>query len=156
MNSWPERGTSKTASNTSSTDVVRRFLDLLATGDVDAAVDLLGADVAYINVPLPPIRGRERVRRAFKAATRFSGTGFEVYIQSISSEGDTVLTERTDVLIWGPMRVQLWVCGRFDVRHGEIVLWKDYFDWVYFTIALVRGLVGIVLPSVRAKPPVDA
>lgn len=154
MNSLPEQGTSKTAGNTSPSDVVRRFLDLLATGDVDAAVDLLGADVHYINVPLPPMRGRERVRRAFKAATRFSGSAFEVYIHTLASEGNTVLTERTDVLIWGPLRVQLWVCGRFDVQEGRIALWKDYFDWAYFTVAVVRGLVGIVLPSVRAKPPV--
>ena len=138
----------------SPTSVVRQFLELLAKGDVDGAVELLDEDVDYINVSLPTIRGRDRVHRVFKAMEKVNGAGFEVYFHGISEDGSTVLTERTDVLIWGPMRVQLWVCGRFDVRNGQITLWKDYFDWLNFTLAMVRGLIGIVLLSVRAKPPV--
>ncbi len=134
--------------------VVRQFLELLAKGDVDGAVDLLDEDVDYINVSLPTIRGRDRVGRMFKAMEKLSGSGFEVYFHGISADGGTVLTERTDVLIWGPMRVQIWVCGRFDVRDGQITLWKDYFDWANFTLAMVRGIIGIFLPSLRAKPPV--
>lgn len=134
--------------------VVRQFLELLAKNDVEGAVDLLDGDVEYINVSLPTIRGRDRVRRVFKAMDKVNGAGFEVYFHGISEDGGTVLTERTDVLIWGPMRVQIWVCGRFDVRDGQITLWKDYFDWLNVTLAMVRGLIGILLPSVRAKPPV--
>lgn len=153
MNPVTDEEFQKTKTETSPAILVRRFLELLAEGDMDAAVDLLDADVEYINVSMPAIRGRERVRRIFKSATRLKNTGFEVYFHHISHEGDTVLTERTDVLIWGPIRVQIWVCGRFDVRDGRIVLWKDYFDWLNFSIALVRGLVATVIPSVRAKPP---
>lgn len=133
--------------------VARRFLELLAEDEVDAAVDLLAEDVEYVNVSLPTIRGRERVRRAFTRAMRAQGTGFEVYFHSVAEEGGTVLTERTDVLLWGPLRVQIWVCGRFDVRDGEITLWKDYFDWMNATGALLRGLVGIAVPALRAVPP---
>src|ERR1700712_3894106 len=42
--------------------VVQQFLELLAAGELDAACDLLSDDVEYINVSLPTIRGRERVR----------------------------------------------------------------------------------------------
>jgi limonene-1,2-epoxide hydrolase len=142
-----------TESQPSPTSVVRQFLDLLAKGDLDGAVDLLDEDVDYINVSLPTIRGRDRVRRVFKALEKANGAGFEVYFHGISEDGGTVLTERTDVLIWGPMRAQIWVCGRFDVRDGQITLWKDYFDWLNATLAMVRGLIGIVFPSVKAKPP---
>ncbi|HEX3981795.1 MAG TPA: limonene-1,2-epoxide hydrolase family protein, partial [Acidimicrobiales bacterium] len=111
-------------------------------------------DVDYLNVSTPTIRGRERVRRVLGAAMGLPKAGFEVYFHSISNDQGAVLTERTDVLIWGPLRVQFWVCGRFDVRDGKITLWKDYFDWVNVTLAMVRGLVGAVVPAVRARPPV--
>ena len=132
--------------------VVERFLDLLRAGDIDGAVDLLGLDVEYTNVGLPMVRGRERVRRLFRAGVQ-RGAGFDVYVHAISADGSTVLTERTDVLKYGRMNVQLWVCGRFDVRDGQIVLWRDYFDYLAFAVATIRGLLGVVFPAARAKPP---
>lgn len=135
------------------TAVVRRFLELLQEQEVDRAMDLLAPDVRYINVSLPVIRGRDRVQRAFQAANRMPGAGFEVYFHTISADGAAVMTERTDVLLFGPVRLQIWVCGRFDVRDGLIELWKDYFDWWNFLTATVRGLVGAVVPALRPRPP---
>jgi limonene-1,2-epoxide hydrolase len=137
------------------TVVVERFLDLLRGGDIDGAAELLGVDVEYTNVGLPTVRGRERVRRLFRALSR-DGAAFDVYIHAISADGLTVLTERTDVLKFRRMSVQLWVCGRFDVRGGEIVVWRDYFDYVAFAVATIRGLLGIVFSAARAKPPSTA
>lgn len=135
---------------------VRSFLGQLAAGDVDGACDLLADDVTYINVSTPAIRGRDRVRRVLRAAMGLDGAGFEVYFHALSSDGGAVLSERTDVLIWGPVRVQIWVCGRFDVVDGRITLWRDYFDWVNVTVALLRGLAGAVVPALRAKAPATA
>jgi limonene-1,2-epoxide hydrolase len=132
---------------------VERFLQLLAVGEIDAAVDVLGADVVYTNVSLPTIRGRERVRSLARATLGRPAAGFEVYLRGISSQGTTVLTERIDVLTYGPLRIQFWVCGRFDVEDGQIVGWRDYFDWLDFSRATVRGLLGMALPALRAKAP---
>lgn len=137
----------------SEADVVRRFLLLLEDGHLDAAMELLADDVEYINASLPTIRGRERTRRALSMVFGRPNAGFEVYFHAIASEGQTVLTERTDVLIFGRVRVQLWVVGRFDVVDGKIVRWKDYFDWLNSTVALLRGLLGAVIPALRPKPP---
>jgi limonene-1,2-epoxide hydrolase len=134
------------------TEVVERFLNLLQVGDLDGAVQLLSPDVAYTNVSLPTVRGRERIRRLFGRGYR-RGAGFEVYVHSISASGSSVLTERTDVLKMGRFRVHLWVCGRFDVHDGEIVLWRDYFDWLNFTVGVLRGLLGVVFPAAGADPP---
>jgi limonene-1,2-epoxide hydrolase len=41
------------------------------------------------------------------------------------------------------------VCGVFEVTNGRITLWRDYFDMFDFTKALVRGLVGAVIPALR-------
>lgn len=141
---------------TDPTQTATRFLRLLADGDVDGAVDLMHPDVEYVNVSMPPMRGRERVRRAFHKAMGLSGTGFEVYLHAVSDDGRSALTERTDVLIWGRLRVQIWVCGRFDVVDGQIVLWRDYFDWANLVVAVVRGLFGIVVPALAPRPPVAA
>jgi limonene-1,2-epoxide hydrolase len=81
------------------------------------------------------------------------GLSFEVYLHAISAAGGTVLTERTDVLVVGPVRLQFWVAGRFDVVDGEITLWRDAFDYVDIVRATVRGLVGAVLPPLRPTAP---
>ncbi len=136
--------------------VVERFLDLLRSEDFETAAGLLSEDVEYENVGLPTVHGRERVRRVLQATLGLSGAGFEVYVHTISADGSSVLTERTDVLKFRRLRVQFWVCGRFDVRDGQIVLWRDYFDQVNFWTATARGLLGTVVPAARARPPADA
>jgi limonene-1,2-epoxide hydrolase len=137
----------------SPTSLVERFLDRLGAKDIDGAVELLAVDVEYANVGLPTVHGRTRVRRLLRATLGLAGAGFEVYTHTISASGSSVLTERTDVLKFRRLRVQFWVCGRFDVQDGQIVLWRDYFDQANIAAAMARGLLGTVLPAVRAKPP---
>lgn len=136
-----------------SVQVVERFLDLLRRGDINAAAELLAVDVEYVNVGLPAVHGRERVRRLLQIALGRLGVGFEVYVHAISANGSTVLTERTDVLKLRRLRVQFWVCGRFDVRDSQIVVWRDYFDQMNIAAATIRGLLGTVFPGVRAQAP---
>jgi len=135
------------------TAVVERFLDHLRTvTDNDAAVGLLAVDVVYENSWLPTVRSRERVRKLFQALIRI-GTHVEMHVHAVSADGPTVLTERTDVLQWGRLRIQFWICGRFDVHDGQIVLWREYYDPLTILVATVRGLLGTVVPAARAKPP---
>ena len=137
----------------SPTEIVTRFFNLLAARDVDAACDLLAEDVRFINVSLPEVRGQDRVRRIFRRWEAVKGAGFEVYIHRIGLDGDSALTARTDVLIFGPVRIQCWVWGCFDVVDGRIAIWKDYFDWWNGTVAILHGLLGAVIPSLRPQPP---
>ena len=65
--------------------------------------------------------------------------------------GSTVLTERTDALVFGRVRLQFWVCGVFEVTDGRITLWRDYFDMFDFTKALARGVLGAVVPTLRPR-----
>jgi len=135
------------------TAVVEHFIDHLRTvTDNDAAVGLLAVDVAYENSWMPTVHGRERVRRLFQALIRI-GTHVEMHVHTISADGPIVLTERTDVLRWGRLRVQFWICGRFDVHDGQIVLWREYYDPLAILAATLRGLLGTVVPAARAKPP---
>jgi limonene-1,2-epoxide hydrolase len=135
------------------TAVVERFIDHLRTvTDNDAAVMLLAEDVVYENSWLPTVRGRERVRKVFQALLRI-GTEVEMHVHAISADGPTVLTERTDVLQWSRLRVQFWICGRFEVHDGQIVEWREYYDPLAILAATLRGLLGMVVPAARAKPP---
>lgn len=127
-------------------------MDALAASDVERAVALVADDIVYMNVSLPTIRGRARFERGAHAYYR-RGLGFKVAIHRIAADGATVLTERTDALTWGPWRSQFWVCGTFEVVDGKIALWRDYFDWMDVIRASVRGLVGILIPALRASFP---
>jgi limonene-1,2-epoxide hydrolase len=134
----------------SSEETVTRFLNAMQEGDVEAVIALAADEIVYTNVSLPTIRGKARFGRAARAYYRHH-LGFQVVVHRIAGNGSSVLTERTDALILGPFRMQFWVCGVFEVENQQITLWRDYFDWRDTTLATLRGLVGILIPSFRAK-----
>jgi limonene-1,2-epoxide hydrolase len=133
---------------TANARTVETFLYALQDEDYDAAGSVLADNVEWQNVGIPAINGRRRVIKIFR-----SGQGrmaFEVKIHRIAAEGNAVLTERTDALIFGPLRLQFWVCGAFEVHAGKITLWRDYFDFFDFLVkAPLRGLAGMLVPSRR-------
>lgn len=135
--------------------VVEDFLDALAEADLAAAAALLADDVVYTNVGLPTLRGRERVVRALGLMDR-PGASFEVFLHAISASGPTVLTERTDALIYRRYRAQFWVTGRFDVHADRITLWRDSFDYVDVVRGSLRGLLALAVPSLRPALPTTA
>jgi limonene-1,2-epoxide hydrolase len=153
LSTQPVREGEKQESGPPPMQVIERFLALLCAKDIDGASDLLAEDVEYVNVGLPAVHGCERVRRLLSATLGRAGAGFEAYMHTISANGSSVLTERTDVLVFRRLRIQFWVCGRFDVHDGRIVLWRDYFSLTSYSAATLRGLLGVVVPVVRAKPP---
>jgi limonene-1,2-epoxide hydrolase len=128
---------------------VERFLYALQDSDLDAAGPLLAEDLVYQNVGLPTIHGRKRAMKLFSSLG--SSSTFEVKIHRIAADGAAVLTERTDALIFGPLRLQFWVCGVFEVHDGEITLWRDYFDFFDMFKATLRGLAGLLVPSLKAS-----
>lgn len=124
--------------------LVRSFLAALERLDIDAAVAMVDDDIVYENKGLPKVRGRAQFSRTMSLLAR-DGNGFEVRMANLAVDGATVLTERVDVLVIGPVRAEFWVCGTFEVRDGRIVLWRDYFDFVNVTLAFVRGAVRALL-----------
>ena len=126
---------------------VEVLLTALENQDPDGAGAVLDDNLVYQNVGFPTIRGRARAMKLFRAME--GRAGFEVKIHRIAVNGSSVLTERTDVLVFGPLRLQFWVCGVFEVSGGRITLWRDYFDMWDMTKALVRGVAGIAVPAVR-------
>ena len=126
---------------------VENFLTALQNQDIDAAGAVLDDNIVYQNVGFPTIRGRARAIQLFRSME--GRAGFEVKTHRIAVNGSTVLTERTDALVFGRLRLQFWVCGVFEVTGGRITLWRDYFDMFDFTKALARGMLGAVIPALR-------
>jgi len=126
---------------------VEVFLNALQDHDIDAAGAVLDENLIYENVGFPTIRGRARAMKLFRGME--GRAGFEVKIHRIAVNGAAVLTERTDALVFGPVRLQFWVCGVFEVHDGRITLWRDYFDMVDFGKAIIRGLAGALIPALR-------
>ncbi|MGK8505473.1 limonene-1,2-epoxide hydrolase family protein [Nocardia asiatica] len=111
-------------------------------------MEMLHPDVDY-TMSLPTIRGRRNVVRAMRILRHFD----IVHIGAVAADGDTVLSERIDMLSVGPIRVFVWVNARFTVRDGQILSWRDYGDpWELFS-GLVRAVLGLLMPGVTRQPP---
>ena len=119
--------------------------DLKLTAFAFAADD----NIVDHNVGTPIIKGRDRTVKFLQRMFDRPSAGFEVKIHRIAVEGTSVLTERTDVMVFGPFRMHFWICGVFEVHDGKITLWRDYFDMLDMLKAAVRGLAGIVVPSLK-------
>jgi limonene-1,2-epoxide hydrolase len=118
-------------------EVVRSFLKALEAQDLDHALTYVSDAVEFQMMPLPPLRGPEGLRRVL--GPMFKASGVEARINKIAANGPTVLTERTDAVLIGPVRIPFQVCGTFEVRDDQIVLWRDTFDW---TSGLVNCLIA--------------
>lgn len=141
--------TSTTTTSTNSS-TVEALLFALRDQDFATADALLADDLVYENVGLPTIRGRARTMKLFRAME--GRAGFDVKFHRIAEEGGVVLNERTDALIFGPLRVQFWVCGVFEVRDGRIILWRDYFDaFEFFVKAPLRAFAALAIPALRPR-----
>jgi len=119
--------------------VVRSFLDHLTRAETDEALALLDPDVEWRNTGMPTFRG-ERVHGMLRDMAR-RGVGFDVEWHHVAASGDTVLTDRTDVLKMGSWQTSFGVRGTFEVRDGRITLWDDAFSWLQ---VLESGALGLV------------
>ncbi|QBS41217.1 limonene-1,2-epoxide hydrolase family protein [Nocardia sp. CS682] len=106
---------------------VREFLSALELGAVDEALELLHPDVVWKNTSLPDVGGG-LARKILRNLNR-DPFGFEVDVHHIAADGNIVLTDRTDFLQFGPLKIGFWVTGTFELRDGRIILWHDHFSW---------------------------
>ncbi|MCB0941736.1 MAG: nuclear transport factor 2 family protein [Mycolicibacterium sp.] len=135
------------SSDVDNAHTVEVFLSALQDEDYDTAAAQLDDDIVYQNVGFSNMRGRARVMKLMRGME--GRMGFEVKTHRIAVNGSSVLTERTDALVLGPVRIQIWACGVFEVRNGRITLWRDYIDLWDLLKATGRGLVGAVVPALR-------
>ncbi|MFE1592710.1 limonene-1,2-epoxide hydrolase family protein [Nocardia sp. NPDC058705] len=123
--------------------IVREFFGALELGVVDEALDLLDPAIVWKNTSLPTLRGKNRVATVLRGLDR-PKLGFSADIHHIAADGDIVLTDRTDYLHVGPVRIGFWVSGTFELRDGRIVLWDDHFSKGNVARGAVVGVVKAI------------
>ena len=108
-------------------ELVRRFCDAWADGDVDALIAFFTDDAVYHNIPISPVTGKDAIRTTIEGFT--AGVDkIEFRVNAIAVDGDVVLTERVDVFTTPDKSIELPVMGTFETRDGKIAAWRDYFD----------------------------
>lgn len=131
-------------------ETVRAFIRSLEERNLDRALSYVSPDVVYQNVPLTPARGAREFEKQMRTFEKMTDR-FEVQFHHIAADGPFVLTERTDVIEKGGLKLTPWVCGTFEVRDGKIVLWRDYFDWAALSVAFLRGLPRMAMHPITAR-----
>ncbi len=114
-------------------ETVQTFVDHWNSGDMEAMYDLCADDITWHNMPMEPVTGVSAVR---DAVSGFMGPvdRCEWEIHTIATNGNSVLTERTDAFILSDgRRAALPVMGTFEINDdGKIAEWRDYFDMATF------------------------
>lgn len=111
--------------------LVTSFIAAIERGDLDHALSHLTDDCEYDNVPIGKVVGREAVRGTLAPfLSLYEEVQWTIHHQVASGSLDhgVVMNERSDRFRAGEVWVELPVAGVFLVRHGQIQLWRDYFD----------------------------
>lgn len=126
---------------TDSATVVRAFFAALEDRAVSQALALADDRIVWRNTSLPTVRGK-LVGRLLRGMDK-DWMRFRADFHHVAADGDVVLTERTDYLRLGPVEIDFWVCGTFELVDGKIVLWHDYFSWGNVLMGTLRGLIRL-------------
>lgn len=122
---------------------VQAFFAALEDRAIKTALDLTDPKIVWRNTSLPTVKGK-LVGRLLRGMDR-EWIGFRADFHHVAASGDVVLTERTDYLRVGPLEIDFWVCGTFQMTpEGKIALWHDYFSWTNVLGGVFRGLFRMV------------
>ena len=114
-----------------SSALVSSLIAAIERGDLDHALTHLTDDCEYDNVPFGKVVGREAIRAILAPLlARFDRVEWIVHHQVTSGNLDhgIVMNERLDRFRAGKTWHEIRIAGLFVVRHGQISLWRDYFD----------------------------
>jgi len=118
-----------TTASASPIRIAETFFAHWSANRIDEALGMLSEQVLYDNVPFPDIVGRDEVakfHRGFGIGTDFT---LDWKITHMAAAGNVVLNERIDIFHHrGGGSIVLPVMGTITVEHGEITVWRDYFD----------------------------
>lgn len=112
--------------------IVRRFCDAFTRLDIDEILSFFTEDAVYHNMPMPPVKGKAAIRNVLEVFVKPS-QAITFDMLNVAASGPIVFTERVDRFQMGDKRVELPVCGVFEVRDGKIAAWRDYFDMATWT-----------------------
>jgi limonene-1,2-epoxide hydrolase len=106
--------------------VVSALLDALRRHDPDEIAAFFADDATCQLVPGSRVEGKDALRQLLaQFAGMMSEIRIDVHHQVVS--GDIVMNERTDHLTVGENAMSIAICGVFEVEHGLVRAWRDYY-----------------------------
>jgi limonene-1,2-epoxide hydrolase len=110
-------------------EIVGTFCGLMEQRDVAALTPYLAVDAIYQNVGMPATVGADAIAENLGQQFAVFPDSYAYQMINIAASGDTVLTERLDMIKTpaGEL-VGVPVMGTFVVRDGKIARWTDYWD----------------------------
>ncbi len=111
--------------------LVSSFVAAIVAKDLDGALTMVADDIEYDNVPMRTMRGKAEFEASMQpfldTATEIEWVIHHQVASGTPVEG-IVMNERLDRFLIDGRWIEIPVAGLFVVRHGLIVLWRDYFD----------------------------
>ena len=118
-------------------EVVTKFIDLINQRDLVGATNLLSENCEYDNVPMGKVFGRKTILAQLEPMMKRCAELDWITIRLVSS-GSVVMNERLDKVRWPHGWVEMPCAVIFEVKDGEIILWRDYFDLPTYTNQLPK------------------
>ena len=115
--------------------IIENFIAAWQHMDANALAAFFAEDGVYHNIPAEPVTGRAAIAK-FIAGFTASWTHTDWEIINIASAGDLVFCERVDRTRFEQGAVDLPCVGVFELRDGQIQVWRDYFDMGTFLKAM--------------------
>jgi len=111
--------------------LIREFISLLVSRDLESAAAMVTNDFEYDNVPMGKTFGPQGLQDTLSGFFGMcTDIDWKILRQTSSGtlESGTVLNERDDRIEIHGRWTTLPVAGVFEIREGKISLWRDYFD----------------------------
>ncbi|CAB4634102.1 unannotated protein [freshwater metagenome] len=109
-------------------NIVQEFCDLMVKRDPEALRPFFADNAIYQNCGMPASIGVEAILANLTGQFGMFPDSYEYVMKNIAADGNTVLTERLD-MISTPTGVQgVPVMGTFVLEGGKIIRWHDYWD----------------------------
>jgi limonene-1,2-epoxide hydrolase len=113
---------------------VEAFIGHWNACDIEAMLALCAEDIIYHNIPMEPVHGTTAMRGMVEGfLANIASCDWQTH--AIATNGNTVLTERTDGFNFKDgRRAAIRVMGTFVLNDaGLIAQWRDYFDMAEFS-----------------------
>jgi limonene-1,2-epoxide hydrolase len=106
----------------SADQVTRDFSRSWKRNDPDQVAAFFARDAIYTDGPKGTHRGREAIRQEVAAASDRFPAGFDVTVQSLVSDGRTVMVKRTDRFEAGNPSIDMDVAGAFEINDEGLIV----------------------------------
>jgi limonene-1,2-epoxide hydrolase len=108
-------------------EVVRAELGAWSSLDVDQIMAYFADDATWVPaISFPTFSGLTEIRKAVDGFIKDT-TKADLDVVNLAVDGNVVLTERVDRLIFKGKQVDAPGMGAFEVSGDKIVAWRDYF-----------------------------